>query len=343
MNQGNLVVRDPGDIEDYPATPETTFVDVPAADVTSIEARLYAGNDKLNVADDVKVDLTAYGGAGTDTIRGGGGVNHLYGYGNLPGNADFDPANDDARVDNLHAGVGLSFLYGQKGGDWLYTHSGAEQSAPAFIYGGEGDDGTVLMGHLDDGKASVFGEAGNDSLTPIDKDAQWTDFSGGSGFDEVTFWAWDAPAYVDLRDNGGNSGPLVGGQRTLDLQADVEGATGSDYDDVFQGSVRADTFYGDDGNDTFYGGDGSDHLYGEGGNDRLFGEKGNDFITGGKGADLLVGGAGNDTLYAKEGFLDFDTVIGGDLTRSGGSSADTGHDIAFCDVFDTTSGIDVLK
>ncbi|WDE02581.1 calcium-binding protein [Thalassomonas actiniarum] len=77
--------------------------------------------------------------------------------------------------------------------------------------------------------------------------------------------------------------------------------TGSEEDDILNGSVYADEIYGLGGNDVIEAGEGDDELYGEAGNDTLNGGADEDELYGGTGNDILNGGVGDDELYGGDG------------------------------------------
>lgn len=94
------------------------------------------------------------------------------------------------------------------------------------------------------------------------------------------------------------------------IMKDIE--SGTDGDDVMDGSPDSDYFDGGLGNDTLNGNEGNDELQGGYGNDYLFGGAGDDLLDGGHGEDYLNGGAGDDVLVARadarEPFVTFDPV-----------------------------------
>ena len=75
-------------------------------------------------------------------------------------------------------------------------------------------------------------------------------------------------------------------QITFNILGSTVGETGTDLDDVLQGSHQADVLIGLNGRDELYGGFG---------HDTLVGGLGHDVLEGGYGADLMQGGLGNDT------------------------------------------------
>ena len=102
--------------------------------------------------------------------------------------------------------------------------------------------------------------------------------------------------------------------------------TGTEGDDIFNGTADRDSYIaggGDDmvrgfggndnltagsGNDTVSGGDGNDNVSMGAGNDLVRGNAGNDNISGGTGNDRVYGDAGNDNLSGGAGN---DRIVGG--------------------------------
>ena len=86
--------------------------------------------------------------------------------------------------------------------------------------------------------------------------------------------------------------------------------TGTDKDNILNGSNAGDYMEGLGGNDT---------LNGLGGEDQIYGGDGNDILNGGTGNDSLIGGNGNDTyLIAKNDGQDIiynDDLIGTDVVK----------------------------
>ncbi len=105
---------------------------------------------------------------------------------------------------------------------------------------------------------------------------------------------------------------------TLSL-LDGELVTGTEANDVIEGTIQGDLIYGLSGNDEIRGLPGADYLDGGDGNDTLYGEAGD---------DVLVGGDGNDELYSGEGD---DELIGGEGndTLSDGGSTSQGNDTLY--------------
>ncbi|BDI61690.1 hypothetical protein [Qipengyuania nanhaisediminis] len=188
--------------------------------------------------------------------------------------------------------------------------------------GGDGDD--TLTGTAGDdiidgeaGNDTLYGMAGNDWLIGGAGD---DDIWGGDGIDIAAYETAGAAVTIDLAITGAQNTGGAG----IDMLAEIEGASGSIYDDQISGNGLAnllfgfggnDTIHGRGGNDDIYGEDGDDMLYGEAGIDYLFGGAGNDWLDGGTDADRLEGGAGDDTyIIDNEGDVIVETATGGNDT-----------------------------
>ncbi|OUR77095.1 hypothetical protein A9Q83_12840, partial [Alphaproteobacteria bacterium 46_93_T64] len=233
------------------------------------------------------------GGAGDDTIQGGG---------------NFDAARYDRsdQSDAVHVDLLDGFAYNDgygdtdtlleieeiRGGamnDSLYGSAEDER-----LRGGNGDDDLQGRG----GSDSLNGDAGVDTLQGGAGD-DW--LVGGAGDDVLDGGAdFDAVQYYDL--TSGITGVMTGGgagtvfhDGFTDTLISIEKIHGSDFDDSLTGSADSDDFYGEDGNDTLEGNDGVDFLNGGSGADSLVGGIGDDWLSGGDDADVIDGGAGFDT------------------------------------------------
>lgn len=109
------------------------------------------------------------------------------------------------------------------------------------------------------------------------------------------------------------------------------GQSGTDHDDVWNGTYSNDHYFGGNGNDRLTGGYGDDEFYGADGDDRMSGDAGADHVYGGMGNDVISGGTGNDHLEGEEGD---DTIVGGagsDVLYGG-----AGHDtFSFLSAYDS--------
>lgn len=233
------------------------------------------------------------------------------------GGNDTITGNGETRVSyrSAAAGVTVDLAAGTGDGD-------ASVGSDIFLGGvnqaaGSAHDDTLFGSDLSD---TLQGNAGNDFI------------DGGGGSDLADYWNSAVGVRVDLsagvatEDGFGGSDALVG----------IEGARGSEHDDILTGDGNGNRLIGGGGNDGISGGDGADLLFGDAGQDslsggagddtlsggsdmdtltggagadRLEGDAGDDRLQGGDGADLLLGGAGDDTL---EGGADNDSLVGGD-------------------------------
>ena len=127
------------------------------------------GNDVIDVAADVEVNLIVDGGHGDDTIRTGAGNDRIDG---------------GAGNDTIHSGAGRDDVFGNSGNDRISAGAGDD-----VVYGGDGDDhlfGQNGNDFVDGGKGNdtVYGGAGNDIL------------SGGLGDDRIEGHAGDDRLYA---------------------------------------------------------------------------------------------------------------------------------------------------
>jgi Ca2+-binding RTX toxin-like protein len=93
------------------------------------------GNDTLTVSNTITAATYAYGGAGNDTINGGGGHDYLY------GDAGADLIHGNNGNDRLFGGAAVDQLFGDAGDDHLYGAGlGADDWAIDKLTGGAGRD-----------------------------------------------------------------------------------------------------------------------------------------------------------------------------------------------------------
>ncbi len=114
-----------------------------------------------------------------------------------------------------------------------------------------------------------------------------------------------------LRGNGGND-QLIGGNG-------IDILVGNAGNDTLSGDAGADRMSAGAGNDVINGGDGADIQFGDAGNDSMNGGADADQLYGAEGNDTLIGGAGDDTI---EGNAGDDTFDGGDGSDSINGGAD---------------------
>ncbi|SEK68683.1 Ca2+-binding protein, RTX toxin-related [Roseivivax marinus] len=324
------------------------------------------GNDSISLGyadadgDAVTTGVDAIeGGAGNDTISGGGGGDFIDGGAgddSLSGGAERDILMGGTGADTIDGGGGDDYIlygsgddvvHGGSGNDYIDDQQDVRLAGFNYIDAGAGND-TVWAGLDDDtvhggsGNDNISGEEGNDSVTG---GAGNDTIDGGSGTDTAVYTG----AVGEYLFGRGPSGQLivvdaVAGRDGTDYLIAVEylqfdGTTyrlvqGDDADNLSLQGVDdgvPSLVIGHGGNDNalgyatpdyMAGGTGNDTLTGGAGNDTLVGEDGNDSLLGGDGQDSLVGGAGQDSLYGEAG-NDYVDGGAGDDSITGGAGDDT--------------------
>ena len=278
-------------------------------------------------------------------VHTGGGDDRLHVTGApLRAYAELGEGNDTAEAESgyIVGGPGDDELRGALvrggAGDDLVTvvdelgHSGA---------GEEGDDVVVGSGASDElsggpGRDRIEAGAGDDELLDEDGASPAPDvYDGGPGTDRMLYGDQEfrssptprtAAVTVDL------AAGTAGAPGEHDALAGLEGAVGTDYDDLLSGTDGADRLDGGDGNDVVDGRGGADLLEDGPGSDRVSGGDGDDELRSRAGDDVLDGGPGADVLH---GLFGRDTLLGGDGPDrlSGGEGPD---------VLDAGAGSDVV-
>ncbi len=157
----------------------------------------------------------------------------------LVGTANADRIDGLAGNDTVEGGDGTDLLRGGEGNDVIYGQAGND-----MVLGGAGSD-------------YVFGGSGADTI------------DGGTGFDWTGYEDLASAVSINLA-TGVHAG--IGG----DVLINIEGVSGTQY------------------NDTLVGSEGQDYLYGRAGNDLIQTGGGNDRLYSGLGVDTLDGGTGYD-------------------------------------------------
>jgi len=331
------------------------------------------GNDGANRLEGGLGDDRLVGGLGDDTLLGGDDDDTLIGGG---GRDSYDGGAGADTVDFSGEAGGITF---NLAGGFAIDSSGFNETltdienlvATAFddvIVGGAADDIFAGAGGADDisggaGDDQLDGGAGDDILRGGAGSDQLT---GGTGFDTAT--ADDAGQGVIVDFINRTIDDTIGGIDTI--AADIEAASGSNFDDmfivggggVFEGGGGVDTvdisdaapaggqvnfatgqaFAGNvliatfTGMEAATGGDGDDTLTGDDNDNSLTGGDGADTLAGGLGDDDLLGGAGDDMIVAGEA-SGADTVDGGADMDTFRANGDDGAGDAFA-VTTTTLG-----
>ena len=193
---------------------------------------------------------------------------------------------------NLGTGIAQSTAGGDAAGVGLDTFTGVNQ-----VQGSNFDD--TLIGSNGAQAESFNPDDGNDNVD-----------GGGGLLDRVSYRSDIAGVTVNLGTHTATDGG--GGTDTLN---NIEGVTGSEFNDVITGDGNDNRLVGQNGDDQLFGGAGNDFLVGDDGVDLYslaFGtggtpfDSGNDILNGGAGADQMWGGRGSDTLI---GGPDADTFV----------------------------------
>jgi Ca2+-binding RTX toxin-like protein len=301
---------------------------------TKIVVKTGAGNDDVEVSQNVKIPTVLEGGAGLDWLQGGGGNDVIWGgssSGDAASNSHKDTLKGGPGNDALHGGIADDYLDGEAGNDLLDGGLGADtlNGGPDTDYADYSSHTAPIVASLDgtrnDGQAGEFdliaadvegieGGSGNDSLSGNDSANV---LMGGAGDD-----------YLDAR---GGDDQLWGGTGSDLLRPGV----GKDV--VYGGSEPAgscckyDTVtYGERWNPVNVSLDGvaNDGEAGESDNvapdvENVTGGSSNDTLTGNKYANTLTGGPGTDSLDGKGGGGLFEEpALGHPDTLSGGPGND---------------------
>ncbi len=161
----------------------------PIASVKQINIIGGAGPDYIYVDSSITIPTSIIGGAGNDTIRGGGGSNTING-----GTGD-DWISGRGTTNIIYGGDGDDTILGGSGNDFIDGGAGDDS-----IDGAAGDD--TLIG--DAGNDTLLGDAGNDSLVGGTGD---NDIEGGLGNDTLR----GGPDTDTLTPGSGNDYIVLGG------------------------------------------------------------------------------------------------------------------------------------
>lgn len=319
-----------------------------AADGATRSIDAGAGNDWIvgsNAAEELSGgsgDDYIIGYGGYDVIHGNNGNDRISGSGILIGDAGDDVLNGGSGDDILIGGDGNDQLNGGAGIDTV-DYSGSNQSVRVDISAGRGVGGDALGDtymSIENVTGSIFddlligdsqdntlsGGAGNDVLIGgMHADV----LDGGGGFDIVSYSNAAQAVHIYLHSNRGANSDASG-----DVYIGIEGAHGSNYDDVIFGNDTNNILRGLGGNDLLMGSSSADQLDGGAGVDtvsysrvqqavtvRLDLGRGTagaadgdvytsiESVTGSEFGDVIYGDSGNNTLTGRGGN---DYLVGGD-------------------------------
>jgi serralysin len=289
-------------------------------DIAALQQK-YGVNNSFNTTNSTYALLDA-NAVGTlyQSVWDTAGIDTLYYGGTRNANLDLRSA---TLQDAIGGGGYVSYATGIHGGFVIANNVTIENAT-----GGSGND--TLIGN--DAANLLIGNGGNDLFIL----SGGTDvILGGTGSDAVSFVNWGTGIILDLA----SASSFVFGATTF---SEIEGAIGSNFNDVIFGTVAGDVVGGLAGNDILAGRGGDDtitsglnttydYVYGGAGNDSiigdsgvldiLLGEAGDDTINGfGGGTNYIYGGTGNNTLsgfasvnvFLSEGF--YDRMEGSGLT-----------------------------
>ncbi|MFM9934799.1 MAG: beta strand repeat-containing protein [Novosphingobium sp.] len=312
--------------------------------VTSSNAWGGTGNDTITVQFGY-YGASAYGEAGTDTLKSGGN-NAVF----LVGGSGADRLIGGSEADDLVTAGSTSGTDRSDNGRErdIVKAGGGDDRISAGI--GDNVDGGAGTDHL---TLSLAGAAAGQTVSTANLFSNTGTFAGGTirnveiidslvlgGFaDKVTVAGSSQPKVIDggggadLFMSQGQDVLLLGGEGNDRLVASAQGGVfdggeGTDtasfaaakagvhvqiietYGGGFIGGVTellsVETVAGSEFADTLSGGSQDDTLIGGGGDDTLRGGAGNDTLKGGDGTDRLVGGIGNDTYVVEDAL---DTII----------------------------------
>lgn len=267
-----------------------------------------------------------YGGAGADTLNGGGGLNQLQGNqgdDSLVGGSGYDVIYGGQDSDRIvvvsSAGGGINFAQGNRGDD---TISGGVVDHDTLL-GGQGND---VIGATDPGiprRSGIF----TFYEQPTGLSVGGNDIINGNLGDDVIF--------------AGNGNDTISGEDGRDYIADtggrnlIDGGPGTDFIKV-NGETTVNAGDGEDAvaledgvfvvnlganNDTCFafgvGGANRATIDGGEGRDLIRGCDGSDSINGGAAGDVIAGWYGADTLAGGDGVDEFDFFGGQDSTVFG--------------------------
>ena len=237
------------------ATVDGVSRDVTASDVTGIAFLGFGGNDTFT--NSTSAEVTVYGHAGNDTLRGGSGVDILI------GGSGNDTIHGNDGNDRLVGANGNDTIFGGNGNDSIFGSAGTNE-----LSGGNGDD-------------VVYGSSTGDDI-----------LRGGNGLDRLFGLGGDDTLYAGDGGSAASGGELLMGNAGNDTFFGGAGLNifwGGDGNDTINGGDNAENrIHGQAGDDILTGGNRADLIRGHAGNDTISGLGGNDTIDAGTGSGDVV-------------------------------------------------------
>ncbi|MBJ7483451.1 calcium-binding protein [Brevundimonas sp.] len=271
-----------------------------------------------------------------NVIRGGGGMDDLYGFATSTTEIDFLYGGDD--IDLLLGGMGLDRLDGEAGEDtvsYLLSPTGLTISLrnPAGentgwaagdtftsiedVIGSEFND--IIYGNADPLINQLQGQSGNDTI--YSGGAAYTVLIGGIGADRLVGFN----NTLHLIDYETARGDVVADMQ--DQALNTGDAAGDVYENLFgrdlAGSTFNDRLYGDAGNNNIIGDPDQIAYNGVNGVDELYGRDGNDTLDGGPRGDRLDGGQGFDAAAYTSALAGVGAFLGNPGGNTGDAAGDT--------------------
>jgi Ca2+-binding RTX toxin-like protein len=267
------------------------------------------GTATANIEDKIKNIENIWGGTKGDSLTGNSGVNLFR------GGAGKDTINGGGEWDTAD--------YSDKTKSVNVTLAGAA-AVDVFV-------GGTTAAFKEDSIRNIENLIGGSKADKLVGDTSLNTFRGGGGKDTMDgMGAFDTADYSDkTKSVVVNLGVLTGGYSTVTVNGIAEDSIrnfetilGGYANDTITGSSGINWLFGNTGNDSLSGGNGNDTLLGGIGNDTLLGGNNDDLLGGMDGTDSLNGGSGNDSLQGGDGNDTLDGSTGSDTADYSEKTAD---------------------
>jgi Ca2+-binding RTX toxin-like protein len=181
-------------------------------DTQELTIRSGAGNDVINVASNVRVNIVVDGGAGNDRITTGAGDDRVDGGSGddvISGGAGRNDLFGNSGADTIHGGDDVNIIHGGDGDDILRAGAGTN-----FIEGGAGADAIHGGGRSD----ILSGGTGNDRISAVDGRIY-----AGAGDDVIDGAGVGATVYAEV----GDLINAASGARPTVVNVEIDSSVGS--------------------------------------------------------------------------------------------------------------------